>query len=311
MKRFLRNIILWTIPIVALYVIVISLNAGPSTDYFYYRFTRPKAPSLVMGTSRAAQGIIPSVIDSISGPNAYNYPLFNYAFTIHNSPYGPCYLDALKKKFNGEKDGIFIVAVDPFAVSNYKKNFVSEGEKFSECDEAPANIHFTEMKPNFEYLLKNYTNDIRTLTGIKEREYDIRVHNDGWLEVNFPYDTALFRRNTAEKIKNYDEYVRKIKPSPERRKALARTIDYFEEYGNVFLVRIPVSPQMAEIEMEYYPGFEEEIHRLAQAKEVPYLNYFHLNEQLNFTDGNHLHKSSSETFSAILGEDLKNLLDQR
>lgn len=308
MKRFLRNIVLWSLPILAVYAFFIVRNAGPTTDFFYNRFTQPKAPSLVAGSSRAAQGIIPTVIDSVLAPAPYATPLFNYAFTIHHSLYGPCYLDALKKKFDGKKGGLFILTVEPFLLSNYKKNFSDQGESFPECELPPSNMYFNDIDPNPEYFIRNHLDDFGKMAAPNQKIHETFLHDDGWLQVNFPFDTALFRRNTNEKLQFYVEHhVATKRYSPGRWTALSETIDYFTQFGTVILVRIPVDAQMAMIEQNFAPDFDMRIHKLAREYQVVYLNYHYLNSSLYYTDGNHLHKSSSRRFSAILAQDLRRL----
>ena len=86
-------------------------------DAFYGRFTSPPAGSLVLGTSRAAQGIRPAVLTARLG-GQFEGPVLNYAFTLTHSPYGPAYLRSIQRKLRPEtKNGLFIVAVDPWSLS--------------------------------------------------------------------------------------------------------------------------------------------------------------------------------------------------
>jgi len=302
LKRFLIHIVLWGGLVAVTFGVVIAYHAGPRTDYFYNRFTQPKASSLILGSSRAAQGINPSeLVEETS------VEFFNYSFTNYNSPYGQCYFNAVKRKFAETTGGITILEVNPFTLSNYKRNMTGDEEIFEECSTPPSNMWFVETEPNFEYIIRNYSEDLRTLTGIKSRPYSIYLHDDGWLEIEMPFDTAYFRKNTEEKVKNYNELTPKMKPSIARWKALHEMVSYFKKFGNVYLVRVPVSPEMEKIERNYYPSFHSEVMALANRSEVDYLNYFHLNDSLYFTDGNHLHCESAKTFSMILGEDLAKL----
>ena len=181
----------------------------------------------------------------------------------------------------------------------------SENEFFSECETAPSNMWLMNARPNFEYIVRNYADDFKSLIGVKPHPYAIYLHNNGWLEIDIPHDTTFFRENTEEKVNDYNELIEKMKPSTARWKALKKTIEFFSEYGEVHLVRIPVSPQMEEIEERYYPNFEAEIRRLSNELNVHYLNFFNLKDSLSFTDGNHLHKSSSWKFSKILGKEIR------
>lgn len=278
---------------------VIGYHAGPETDYFYNRFTQARAKNLILGSSRAAQGIVPEKIKT-----GLKRDFFNFAFTNYNSPYGLCYLEAAKKKFHKEDQALTILEVSPFVLSNYDRNMNAGEEIFEECETAPSNMWMTQVDPNFEYIIRNYSEDLRTLTGIKPRPYAIYLHDDGWLEIKIPLDTAYFRKNTEDKVRNYMELIQKMKPSEGRWNALDETVSYFSEYGKVVLVRVPVSPEMEKIENEYYSDFDSEISSFAKRHNTPYLNYFHLNDSLYFTDGNHLHRESARDFSEILGADL-------
>jgi hypothetical protein len=300
LKQFLLHIGVWGALVAFIFGSVIAYHAGPRTDYFYNRFTQPKADNLILGSSRAAQGIRP---DQLSGTS-----FFNFSFTNYNSPYGNCYLDAAKKKFSKSENSVTILEVNPFVLSNYKRNMEDGTEVFEECETAPSNMWMTDADPNFEYIIRNYSEDLRTLTGIKPRPHAIFLHGDGWLEIEIPFDTTYFRKNTIEKVKNYNELIEKMQPSQNRWQALEKTASYFSDYGRVVFVRIPVSPEMEEIEESYYPDFEAQITLFAERQGIPYLNYFHLNDSMYFTDGNHLHRESAKKFSKILGADLKKVI---
>lgn len=301
MKRFLLHIGIWGALLATTFGAVIAYHAGPRTDVFYNRFTQPKSSSLILGSSRAAQGISPQNMEMGNAA-----AIFNYAFTYYNSPYGACYLASAKKKFSHKNGGTTILEVNPFILSNYRRNMESDTEVFEECETAPSNMWMVNVDPNFEYMIRNYADDLRTLTGIKPRAFASYLHNDGWLEVEMPFDTAYFKKNTEEKVNNYNELVPKMKPSDARWKAFKETVSYFKTYGKVYLVRVPVSPEMEMIEKNYYPTFQSEVMAFAKRNRVEYLDYFHLNDSLYFTDGNHLHRESAKHFSKILGEEIKN-----
>jgi len=305
LKRFLIHIVIWGGLLAVIFATVIAYLAGPRTDYFYNRFTQPKAENLILGSSRSAQGLNPAEIAQES-----SVEFFNYSFTNYNSPYGQCYFAAAKKKFTETKDVITILEVNPFILSNYRKNMEGDNEIFEECEAAPSNMWTVDVEPNFEYIIRNYSEDWRTLTGIMPRPYSIYLHDNGWLEIEMPFDTAYFRKNTEDKVRNYNELTPKMKPSTARWKALEEMASYFSRFGEVYLVRIPVSPEMEIIEKDYYPSFRSEVEAFAKRNDVEFLDYFHLNDSLFFTDGNHLHRESAQRFSEVLGADIKNSVHQ-
>jgi hypothetical protein len=52
-----------------------------------------------------------------------NREFFNFSFTIVDSPYGPIYHYAIKRKINeNSKSSIFILSVDPWSISSTTKN---------------------------------------------------------------------------------------------------------------------------------------------------------------------------------------------
>ena len=99
----------------AVLLLPVVLRGG--VDAFYGRFASPPAGSLILGTSRAAQGIRPAVLAARLG-GQFEGPLLNYAFTLTHSPYGPAYLASIRRKLRPEvRHGLFIVAVDPWSLS--------------------------------------------------------------------------------------------------------------------------------------------------------------------------------------------------
>jgi len=289
----------WGSGIALVFILLIAKYTGPETDFFYQRFTGPKASSMILGSSRAAQGMIPSVLAGDGIPH-----MFNYSFTNYNSPYGLCYLKAAKKKFSKKRGGLFILEVNPFTLSNYERNMAEDEEVFEECSTLPSNMVLVDQKPNYEYILRNYSEDIRTLIGLKERDVASYLHDDGWLEIKMSFDTAYFRLNTVEKVRIYDELIKKMKPSEARWQALRETVEYFGDYGRVYLVRVPISRELAKIEAEYYPDFGKDMAAFASEAQVSFLDYGDLMEELYFTDGNHLHRISATVFSQRLKADL-------
>ena len=102
-------------PLILVYAFLVFTINGYTDDVNYFKFSSPKSSSMILGTSRALQGLVPQAIDSVTGRN----DLLNFAFTLGNSPYGKVYLDAIKKKIDrSKKNGIFILAVDPWAISS-------------------------------------------------------------------------------------------------------------------------------------------------------------------------------------------------
>lgn len=272
---------------------VLSLVDGYS-DPFYLRFTTPKQHNLLLGTSRAAQGLVPAVFDE-----QLHKKFYNYSFTIGHSPYGPVYLESIKRKLDeDEKDGIFILAVDPWSISSTSVN-PNDSTKFRELDRCLDNTKIVDMNPNFIYLRENFGGNYYKLLYPKKRsdKYSVFLHNDGWLEVTLPMDSAEVNRRVLKKMKIYRENnLKKFKYSSFRLNYLQKTIIFLRKQGKVYLVRLPVHPKMIKIENELMPNFEDLINEVVPLSNG-YLNMTLENNLYMCTDGNHLYKESGKEAS--------------
>jgi hypothetical protein len=93
MRKFIKKAIIFFI-IIILFLSVLLNKYGGYLDYFYEKFTTPKQFSLVLGDSRAMQGIQPKVLDSCLQNSKFKLPTYNFSFTIAQASYGPSYLTA-------------------------------------------------------------------------------------------------------------------------------------------------------------------------------------------------------------------------
>jgi hypothetical protein len=291
--------------------------ANGSTDDFYQRFSTPKKPSLILGTSKAAQGILPTVLDSVLHEAQYASPFFNFAFTVENSPYGPTYFDAIKKKLDpNTKNGLFIVVVDPWSISS--KNDVHEDSLlFRENFHSLASIPSVTAKPNWRYLSKYISKGWGSIfiTKLENRLYQFinkkatttkhswtYVHDDGWLEVITPIDQKTVARRTQKKIKDYRATVNSNTISSVRIAYLKQTIKFLKNHGQVYLFRLPVHPEIELIANQLHPKFDAEMLNIAHDYKVTYHSYMSQSSAYLFTDGNHLYKNSCRQISAQIGE---------
>ena len=296
MKKFLiESAVFLAIIFISFYVIL--LKADGYTDPFYIRFTTPKQHSLVLGNSRAAQGIQPDVLNKVLGRE----DLFNYSFTLTHSPYGPTYLKSIKKKLHDEtRDGIFILSVDPWSISSNSKN-PEDSSQFKELERFLGKTRFVNLSPNVPYLLDSYDQPfINLLFTPKTSMY---LHDDGWLEVTIRMDSVSLRKNVKKKVYDYKKNNLPVfKFSQVRLDYLIKTVEYLKQHGKVYLVRLPVHPLMMEIDRQLLPDFDDKIRFVAEITLTPYLDMTFLNDQYVFTDGNHLYKKSGEEISIEIGK---------
>ena len=214
MHRFLKNILIVSLFIIALHLILGALANG-STDNFYLRFTSSKQNSLIIGTSRSAQGIHPNILDSVLNLEENN-GIYNYSFSINNSSYGKEYYYAIKNKINeSAKNGLFIITVDPWAISSdttLNDNEIDIESIFY------SKKHYNSY-PNYEYLIKNYKKGWGNIL-LKRIESNILIRNqnslskikgaftylrkDGLLEVYTSMDSTYVKQNIQKKVYNYN-----------------------------------------------------------------------------------------------------------
>ena len=172
---------------------------GGGEDPFYRRFTSPPAPSLVLGSSRCAQGITPTVVNE--SELQFARPLYNYCFTIGHSPHGPYYLESVKKKLKGRSDGLFIVEANPWILSVRKPDATED--EFTEADRFIANMRIVNyMNPNLEYIINHYNKShiqtiLENVLGHKESMF---LEESGWLRV----DVDVNENKVEERIKRKD-----------------------------------------------------------------------------------------------------------
>ncbi len=300
MKKFLIKISLFLFCIGIFGVYIFSFADG-STDPFYVRFASPRQSSLILGASRAAQGIQPKILDEIFDSDK-DHKFYNYAFTLGHSPYGPTYLKSIKTKIDPKTNkGVFIVTVDPWAISNRGED-PNNFSNFREKERCLGKVTINNLSPNIQYLIYCFDEPYINLFK-KHQNPAFFLHKDGWLELNVAMDSVSVNKRTLKKIRNYRNINLPIYHFSELRlRYLEKTIMYLQEYGSVYLARLPVHPKMLEIENSLMPDFNEKINQLAKSGEIPYLDMTDNNEQYEFIDGQHLYKTSGAEVSKKIAE---------
>lgn len=298
MKKFLKKIAFWLIPLIGLQLILGAFADG-NTDDNYWHFTS-QASSLIMGDSRGSQAIVPSVLDQKMKDQKFD----NFSLNISHSPYGPLYLEAVKKKIKAEtKEAVFILTVGPWNLSAPKN--VTAIRDLPENEISPLrNMNFYNLNPNYEYLIKNFNHSWFQL--FRDREAQGRsntyLHEDGWLEVTVDMKESLLRKRRAEKVEFYKVLAKDQAISPLRLQSFEKTIEFLKTKGEVYVVRIPASKEIMQIENEYSPNFNQIIQNITRRKNIPYFDFSGKFNAYLYTDGNHMYKQSSKIFTAEIAE---------
>lgn len=304
MKKTLIKFLIYATVLIGIHYFA-AMQADSYFDPFYLRFTTGQHASMIVGTSRAAQGILPEVLNQELGSEYTT--IANFSFTVANSPYGEVYLNAIQQKLDmtkQAKENVFIVAVDTWSVST-KNNPADNVDLYRE-----NNLFLDQMttigkagKPNLEYLSKGYAESwgkilYRPMT-TKRR---MCLHEDGWLEVNVPMNEAAIQKRQASKVENYMHLAKHYTLSDNRLQMLEQTIDHLKKYGQVVLVRLPICTEIYAIEKQLVPDFDEKMCFLSQKYTVPYWSFMDELSNYTYTDGNHLYKDSGRKISKEIAQ---------
>lgn len=257
--------------------------ADGATDNHYTKLATPRSNRLVLGTSRASQGIDPRILGEGG---------INFAFTMLNSPYGETYYQAIRKKVGDSGgDGRFIVEVSPLALSNITLRGPSPREERGILERT----WFVSGKPNLPYLLRCYGKPLWTLARPASEKF-ARVRDDGMLVMSLPGTEAEHTARIRNKIEQYSAVFRSATPSDERIGWFRKTLTFLEERGDVTIVRLPMGSWMFRKEREYWPGFSAAMNQEAERHGARFIDFSSLSRDAITTDGNHL---NAETAAAI------------
>ena len=276
---------------------IVLLQADGYADPYYLRFTTPKQNSLIIGTSKAAQGLNPAVISKILQKDIYNY-----SFDKSKSPFGPAYLESIKRKLSKKKkDGIFIVTVDCWSIYSKDKD-PNNISNFAETNSCVGEMEIVDQNPNFQYLAKYMSGNYYRIVF---KPTVAQLHENGWLEVTLDMDSMSVPRRTKSTLVGYRNFLSKYQFSQVRLDYLVKTIDYLKQFGHVYMVRLPVSPELMDIENQLSPNFSKFM-QLPAERSSGFLDLTSKNNIFSYTDGVHLSKTSSKIVSEELARWIKN-----
>lgn len=297
MKRFLIQCLSFLL-LCLLFMGLILIQADGYTDTFYLKFTSKPQSNLILGTSKAAQGLRPQILKEITGTS-----FFNYAFTEIHSPYGESYFRSIVKKLKKEDEsGVFILTIDPWSISSSSPD-PNDATQFRELGLAVDNTHFVNLNPNIPYLIENLSGEYYTI--LTQRNPEFFLHGDGWLEVTLSRDSAEIAQRRREKLEHHRKNSLPFyKFSSLRFSYLQKTIQFLREHGSVYLIRMPVHPEMMKLEDKMMPDFEEKLNSLIPHVDA-FLDLAADNAEYGYIDGTHLDVASSERLSKEVGTWIK------
>ncbi len=300
MRNFLFKISFYIIGVAGVLLLLGSYADG-NTDDNYMHFAVEKPKNIILGDSRSVQGIVPDVLK-----RKLSVPFDNFSLNIVQSPYGPIYLKALKRKLDPDtKNGIFILTVNPWNLS--LNNIVKKSEDFPEENSPFKNMYFYNMSPNYEYLIKNLDKSWFRIYLDREEvgRSNTFLHKDGWMEVQIDMNKDSVAARTAEKTEYYRAMLENYTLSQERMKALTEIIDYLQPKGKVYLVRIPASKNIITLENGRFPEFNGLMRDLSHKKNIKFYDFSDHPDDYVYTDGNHMYRESSKILTSKIADSIK------
>lgn len=278
-------------------------------DVNYSKFTYA-SNSLIIGSSRAHDGVAPQIIDSILG-NQLSSPTLNFAFERSQSSFGQTYLDAILKKIDtSKKDGLFIISVNPgsFLISN---RFGPNVPKDIDQNTMIGKMTEFNKHPNLEFVRKCY-NGALYRSFLPEVEKLRKVHKNGWIEFretigNYTVSETKISEMESHTNQGYLLLQKHQTISDYRISAFKKTVSTLTKYGNVFVIRMPVNNYFLEKEEAFWPEFNQLMSTISYHNNSPYINYTKTNYKFKMYDGSHMFGNSAKYFTTLLSKDIDSL----
>jgi hypothetical protein len=307
MRTFLLKIAIWTALALGCHLIA-AFFADGRTDEHYLKFTGERRSALVLGTSRAAQGIDPMMLDPLLPEDLHEPGMLNFSFNLGTSAYGPTYLKVIEKKLDpATRNGLFILCVDPWSLSVPRSIGKDGNGPFPEDERMLAQQWRVNGTPNYEYLGRNYAYGWGRM--IAARWYPIEsyltLHESGWLEVQVSMDSVYMAERLAQKVADYTEHAeRNYTPSDARLMYLEKTIDLLKAHGTVVVLRMPTHGDILRIEDSYWPELNSILDDLSARKGAMFMDHTTMADRFVYTDGNHMAAESTPVYSRMLAADI-------
>ncbi|WP_108868365.1 hypothetical protein [Aquimarina aquimarini] len=307
MKLLLLKLALFSILCLTIVTFVL-VRYGGNIDFFYEKFTTPKAKSMIIGDSRSFQGIQPRVLNEYFDGINDDLPILNYSFTIAQALIGPLYNNSIFKKIDTtSRQGIFIISITPEMLTS-KKGFDNQKGEFREQGQPPHNMNIVDVSPNYEYIVKNLS--FFHFRGAFSKNFTL--HKDGWLEeTNLPENEDVLEQYKIKQINLFKEGREDYPLSKVRIKSLHHLIRKLEKYGTVFLVRMPISKEFLKYEEQYYPSFSHTIDSITKIDHIPYFDFNEREAQYKTYDGHHINKYDGVRFTEDLCDSISNYLKNK
>ena len=312
MKEFISKLLLLGLFFVSSYGLLVHLLSSSDVDEHYYKFTQ-EATGLILGISRAGEGINPQILDQELSMARTKAPIVNFALNKYQSPYGEIYLKAIEKKIGGLNDGIFILSIAP---GNFTAPRYLNEQEILEMDQKMSigKIKNFTKSPNYNYIINCYSKPLYTALDLEPSQNPV-FHNNGWQEAklespDFSISPDLMLQWKEMNMREYRRILKREAVSDYRIHQFKNTLETLKSKGEVFLVRMPADCDIITEENELWPDFKDKFELIAQNYEVPFWDYADSCDQYTFYDGSHLESKSANEFTLKLAQRVNTFMDR-
>ncbi len=256
-------------------------------DPYYLKITTLHQEGLVIGTSRAAQAIEPSLFGN----------MYNFAFTQSFSPFDSSYFDLIKRFhpiYDSKKDRIVLnsngrlhlICVDPWALCSFP------GDQFESSNSSFVGKVSPPIFKNiaFSYLLKFKPTTWKDIySNCRSAHY---VNDGGRFVVDM--DSLEMEQHFKLNFQNKLIYNKKKEVylngsvSSKRMNYFYQIVKYLQKDGKVVLVQLPVHKELAKLEDKFAPNFDALINQFASKNQVQFINLRTYHDSVKYTDGGHI-----------------------
>lgn len=290
MKSYFKNSFLFVLPLILLILgggWVVLNRFAHKIDPYYVKLTSIHHEGLVVGTSRAAQAIEPSLFGN----------MYNFAFTQSFSPFDSSYFDLIKrfhpvdysvkdKLTSNSSSKLHLICVDPWALCSFP------GDQFESSNSSFVGKVSPPIFKNiaFSYLLKFKPTSWKEIySNCKSSHY---VNDFGRFVVDM--DSIEMEQHFKLNFKNKLIYNKKKEVylygsiSFKRLHHLNQIVNYLQKDGKVVLVQLPVHKELAKLEDKFAPNFDSLMNQFAVKNQVQFINLKTFHDSVKYTDGGHI-----------------------
>lgn len=306
MKNLILKAVIFCSLLAGGYLLLVDKLSKGYVDMNYQKFTQ-EAGSLIIGLSRADQGIDPGTIEQHIPGGDLNGPLVNFA--SNQFYFGETYFNAIKKKLNTSGGNrIFIITVSPGSFTA-PKGFGTKGITVMDSKMGIGKTKDFTSNPNYSYIMNCYGSGLYTALLENRKWENLTPHDNGWNEISLesevsPIGKALMADWKKQNLAYYKRRLPKKEIKPYRKEWFVKTIEFLQSQGRVYLVRMPVDDEILDFENQSWAEFNTYIQSIARDKNIPYFDYTSGPKKFATYDGSHLYSKTAKEFSSLLAGDL-------